>query len=451
MPTIVLPAAVREILDRLTAAGFAAYVVGGCVRDSLMGRLPGDWDICTAAPPETTLALFAATHRPLPTGLKHGTVTLFQAGTPYEVTTFRTEGAYSDGRRPDSVRFVSEVTEDLARRDFTVNAMAYHPDSGLVDPFDGQGDLSRRLLRCVGHAETRFLEDALRLLRALRFAASLGFALESETAKALRALAGSITRVSPERIFSELTKLLCADGAAAVLARHPTLLFALIPELERQVGLDQRNPHHCHRLWEHTLAVLAATPARPALRLAALLHDVAKPFCFTVDRHGVGHFYGHPEEGAERTEEILRRLRCPNQLREQVTRLVLWHDERTPAELPAVRRLVRDVGWATLPDLLALQRADTLGQSPQMLEQKLARVDGVEALLDQVRRERLCCTVAELAIDGGELLALGCPGGPAVGRLLSVLLDEVIEGRLDNSRAALSAAATELLRRELPG
>ncbi len=308
-----IPEPVKSILKALEEHGHAAHCVGGCVRDSLLGREPGDWDVATSALPEETMALFPG--RAAPTGLRHGTVTVREGALPVEVTTFRTDGRYTDGRHPDSVAFTRSLRDDLSRRDFTVNAMGLDLRGTLTDPFGGQEDLKNRLLRCVGSPEGRFQEDALRILRGLRLAAVLGFSVEEETARALRACRKLLCGVAAERIQIEMTKLLCGPAAAEVLRGFSEVVGTVVPELLPMVGFDQHSRYHCYDVWEHTLHALSEVPAEPVLRWAVLLHDVAKPRCYTRDERG-GHFYGHPTVSAGMADAILRRLKFYNATRE---------------------------------------------------------------------------------------------------------------------------------------
>jgi len=436
-------------LNALEAAGFESYIVGGCVRDSLLGREPQDWDICTAARPEETLAVFAG-QRLLPTGLQHGTVTLLTDGGPLEITTFRTESGYSDGRHPDSVAFVSSIREDLSRRDFTVNAMAWSPRRGLVDPFGGQADLAAGVLRCVGEPERRFGEDALRILRCLRFAGRYGFSIHGDTAAALLSCRSLLERVSAERIFSELRGILCGAAAGDMLRQFPGVFFAVLPELEPMLGFDQRYPraHHLD-VWGHTAAVVEAVPPTPVLRLAALLHDCGKPACYVWDeRLGRGRFHGHPEAGAALADSLLRRLRCDNATRETVCTLVALHQHRCDDSPRAMRRLLAKYGRETLSLLWPLRRADALAHAPLFREELLAKAEAEEALFDRVSRESGCLSTAELAIGGRDLLALGFAPGPALGRTLTYLLEQVLDEQLENQREVLLDAARIRLKEE---
>lgn len=432
-----IPAPVRDILETLEAAGHRAWCVGGCVRDALLGRAPEDWDVTTAARPEETMALFG--DRAVPTGLRHGTVTVRAAAGGVEVTTLRRDGAYRDHRRPESVTFTDSLEEDLRRRDFTVNALAVDLRGTLQDPLGGRADLAAGVLRCVGDPDRRFDEDALRILRGARFAAQLGFAIHPDTAAAIhrnRALLGDI---APERIWTELKKLVTGAHAAEVLRAYPDVIGVFWSEVLPMVGFDQRNRHHCHDVWEHTLHALAAVPPEVELRLTMLLHDIGKPNCFTADEKGQGHFYGHPAESARLAGEMLRRLRADNATTETVVRLVTWHDKNIPRTRSGVARALGKLGERDLRRLLDVKRADNLAQAPEYRSVQ-GEIDKAEAILDQLLAESACVSLRQLAVNGRDLLALGL-SGPAVGRILRTLLDAVLDETLPNQRAALLAAA----------
>lgn len=430
-----IPKYVGAVLQALESAGCEAWCVGGCVRDALSGRLPEDWDVATAARPEETLAVFGS--RALPTGLRHGTVTVKTEGGPVEVTTYRIDGAYRDHRRPESVAFTGSLEEDLRRRDFTVNAMAWSLRGELRDPWGGQEDLRRGILRCVGDPDRRFQEDALRILRGLRFAAVLGLEIEPGTAEALRRNREGLRDIAPERIQAELFKLLPGRKAAEVLRGWPEVFGVFWPELLEMVGFDQRNRHHCYDVWEHTLHALAAAPEEPVLRCTMLLHDVGKPASFTLDEQGVGHFYGHPAAGRELADGMLRRLKCAAEFRETVVRLVEWHDKDIPRTDKAVRRALRILGEEDLRRLILVKRADNLGQAPAYRDRQ-GELDKAEEILDRLLAEEACFSLKQLAVKGGDLLALGL-SGPAVGRALEALLDKVTDGELPNERETLLA------------
>ena len=440
---ICLPEQVNTVLDRLEQAGYAAYVVGGCVRDALRGVSPGDYDITTAARPEQVKTVFSDC-RVVETGLKHGTVTVLLDGMGFEITTFRTESGYSDGRHPDRVDFAATVEEDLCRRDFTVNAMAYSPRRGLVDCFGGAEDLRKGVIRCVGRPERRFAEDALRILRGLRFAASLGFAVEADTVRAMEENRRALDAVSAERVAVELRKLLCAPGAGRVLMEHTRVLGQVLPELLPMEGFDQRNPHHIYTVLEHTARVVDAAPAIPVLRWAALFHDMGKPASFTLDEQGVGHFRGHGEISTAMAGDIMARLKLDNATRQRVTELVRRHDMPIEPLEKTVKRWLGRLGEEAFFDLLALKRADNLAQAPEYRGRQ-REYDRLEQLAREILQGQACFTLRDLAVDGGDLLALGMRPGPGVGRMLEALLEDVLEERLPNERRALLEQARSRL------
>ncbi len=431
-----IPEPVKRILKALEEHGHEAHCVGGCVRDSLLGREPGDWDVATSALPEETMALFPG--RAAPTGLRHGTVTIREGALPVEVTTFRTDGRYTDHRRPDSVAFTRSLRDDLSRRDFTVNAMGLDLRGTLTDPFGGREDLKNRLLRCVGSPEERFQEDALRILRCLRLAAVLGFDLEEETAQELRACRKLLRDVAAERIQVELTKLLCGPAAAEVLREFPEVAGTVVPELLPMVGFDQHSRYHCYDVWEHTLHALSEVPAEPVLRWAVLLHDVAKPRCYTRDERG-GHFYGHPTVSAEMADAILRRLKFDNATREAVITLVLWHDREIPRTEKSIRRALRKLGAVRLRQLTEVKRADNLGQAPAY-RARLRDVEQIQRMMEDLLARDECVSLRQLAVNGRDMLALGLRG-PEIGAALEELLSAVVDGELPNQRSALLRAA----------
>lgn len=436
-----MPQEVRSLLARLESASYQGWAVGGCVRDTLRGAVPSDWDVTTDARPERVMALFG--ERAIPTGLKHGTVTVCAGETHVEVTTFRRDGTYSDHRRPDAVQFSSSLEEDLARRDLTVNAMAMDLRGHICDPFGGQEDLSRRVLRCVGDPLRRLDEDALRIMRTLRFAAVLGFTIEPDTSAALHRRAPLLADIAAERILVEMNKLLTGEYMASVLLAYPDVLGVFLPELLPCVGFDQRNVHHCYDVWTHSVYAAAAIAPDAALRWAMLLHDIGKSDCFTVDEHGTGHFYGHPARSAELAEEICRRLRMDKKSAQRIVTLVRWHDRDIPRTEKAVARAARQLGEDTLRQLLAVKRADNRAQSP-LCRGRAADIDRAEAILDDLLARQSCFSLRELAVRGNDLTALGLRG-PAVGEALQKLLDAVMDGSVPNERPALLALAQKLI------
>ena len=475
---LLLPPQVHTVLDALRAAGFSAWAVGGCVRDSVMGRVPKDWDVTTNAVPAQMHEALAGI-RIHDTGIAHGTVTAVVDALPIEITTFRVDGAYSDRRRPDSVQFTDDLLADLSRRDFTVNAMAYHPESGIVDAFGGLDDLRARRIRCVGDAGTRFGEDALRILRALRFASVLDFALDADTAAACLRSRALLNAIAPERHCKELPALLCGPRAAAVLADFAPVIFQLIPALADTQNFAQNTPWHCYDVWTHTIQSVAAAPPEPLLRMTMLLHDIAKPQCFSTDANGTAHFHGHAEQGAALAGEILTALRCPKRFTARVQLLIAHHDRR-PEEmnflaasgevspgnyrnppqkrtrkdcaeyltrrrnscesLSALPKLLGSLGEEAYFQLLAVQRADALAKSERAKEQ-LPLLDEAEQHARQLLAQNACLTLKGLAVSGHDLRNAGFPPGAIIGRLLQALLDAVMRGELANEKAALLDAA----------
>ncbi|MCC8155919.1 MAG: HD domain-containing protein [Oscillospiraceae bacterium] len=430
-----LPRQVEQALARLSATGYDAYIVGGCVRDGLMGVPPGDYDIASNARPEEVARVFADA-RVIETGAKHGTVTVRIDGMPLEITTFRHDGAYSDGRRPDAVTFVPDVTEDLFRRDFTVNAMAYRPERGLLDPCGGREDIAARVIRCVGAPETRFREDALRILRALRFAAVLDFSIEPETARALCACRALLSHVSAERCAAELCKLLCGRAVRRVLLEYTDVLGVVLPELLPMQGFQQHSPYHIYDVLEHSAASVEHIPAIPVLRLAALLHDVGKPETFSQDADGTGHFYDHARRSAVLADAALGRLRLDNATRERVVTLIRWHDVPLTDTDKAVRRMLAKLSPEVFFQLLALKRADNAAKCPT-LQERFAFYDRVEARAKDILARQDCFSLKRLAVNGDDLIAAGMRPGRAVGAALQGLLNAVMDGRVANERAAL--------------
>lgn len=440
-------APVKTALAKLQEHGFEAYLVGGCVRDSLMGHAPHDWDIATSAHPENTRQIFAE-FPVIDTGIAHGTVTVLIDHMPLEITTYRIDGSYSDCRRPDQVLFTPSLTEDLKRRDFTINAMAYHPERGLVDPFGGMQDLNQHRICCVGSPDRRFQEDALRILRALRFAAVLNFSIEPETAGSVLKNRGLLSHIARERVSSELTKLLCGDQAASVLRNFREVFTLLIPELEPLFLLAQHNPYHTYTVWEHSLHALDACPSDAVLRLAALFHDIGKASTFSLDKNGIGHFYGHTEKSADETRNILKRFRMSNHMIEETCLLIRWHDIPLQAEEHLLKRRLARFGEERLRRLIALKRADCKAQS-SLAADRLTELDQVESLLSQILQQEACFSLRQLSINGNDLLALGFPPGPAIGKTLAFLLDAVIRGECPNKIDALTTLAQNY-RKELP-
>lgn len=424
------------VLNRLEEHGHRAYVVGGCVRDSLLNQPPKDWDICTSARPEEMEDLFRDFHV-VETGLKHGTLTVVLNHVPYEVTTFRTDGAYTDHRHPDEVTFVREVEADLARRDFTVNAMAYNPAEGIIDCFGGQEDIRRRVIRCVGDPAARFGEDALRILRALRFASVYGFAVEEETARAAMDMADDLRHVAAERIRVELAKLICGQSAEDVLRAYVNVIGVVIPEILPMVGFDQRTPHHRYDVWQHTLRTVAAAPVTEVLRWTMLLHDAGKPAAFTVDERGIGHAYGHQKISADLAAQVFDRLRMDRATRDRALLLIQHHDIPMAAETRPMLRLLNRFGAEAVGQLIEVQRADQLGKGTVERREVEEQAERLRETLATVLREQNCFRLDQLAVNGRDLAAAGMKPGKEMGAALQGLLEAVMAGRVPNRRDAL--------------
>ncbi|MCF0143277.1 MAG: HD domain-containing protein, partial [Parasporobacterium sp.] len=432
---IELPNDVKNIIETLEKAGHDAYAVGGCVRDCALNKVPHDWDITTSADPMTVKGLF---DRTFDTGLEHGTVTVLLNGVGYEVTTYRIDGIYEDGRHPKSVTFTGELHEDLKRRDFTINAMAYNDREGLVDIFGGMEDLKSGVIRAVGTPEERFSEDALRMLRALRFAAQLGFEIEENTRAAIVSLAPTLKKVSAERIQVELEKLICSDHPELMREVYECGLSAVFfPEWDVMMETEQNSKHHIYNVGEHTIEAMKHVRADRVMRLAMLLHDVGKPGTISTDEKGQNHFYGHMELGETMSKEILRRLRFDNDTIRVVSRLIRYHDDRPEVTKENVRRLMVRSGVDYFPQLLEVKRADVMGQSLYKREAKLGFLDQVEAFYNEILEEGQCVRLSELAVDGNDLIAIGVSQGKLIGRILNKLFEEVVDTPSKNEKEYL--------------
>ena len=440
---ILLPQKAAFIIDTLQQAGHEAYAVGGCIRDSILGRQPEDWDITTSAKPDEVKRLFPKT---IDTGIQHGTVTVLVEREGFEVTTYRVDGKYEDFRHPKEVTFTPDLIEDLKRRDFTMNAMAYNRKDGLVDAFGGVSDLNAGIVRCVGCAKQRFQEDALRMMRAVRFAAQLGFSIDGETKAAGKELSGTLVHISAERIQAELTKLLVSAHPEQMRTLYELgITGVMLPEFDRMMRAAQDNPHHCYTVGGHTIAALMHTPNDKILRLAVLLHDVAKPACRSRGEDGRDHFHGHPQLGGKMAGQILRRLKYDNDTISKVCRLVQWHDDNPPLLEKSVRRAVVRAGQEAYPAIFAVKRADILAQSAYKRLEKLEYLKGYEALYQRILEKRQCLTLKELAVNGSDLIAMGLKPGPKMGQVLKELLEVVLEEPGQNQKDILLSKAAEIL------
>lgn len=434
---IQMPEAANYIIQTLMAHGYEAYIVGGCVRDSVLGRTPQDWDITTSATPEQTKALF---RRTIDTGIEHGTVTIMMDHVGYEVTTYRVDGKYEDHRRPKEVTFTASLLEDLKRRDFTINAMAYNEQEGLVDIFGGAEDLRRGIIRCVGVPQERFDEDALRILRAVRFAAQLDFEIEAKTRQAIREKAEFLRDISAERIQVELTKLITSDHPERIIDAYELGITAIVlPEFDTMMETPQHTVYHKYDVGRHTVAVMQNIDATPVLRWAALLHDSAKPECRTTDEQGVDHFYGHPKAGKAIARRVLRRMKLDNDTIQRVERLVEWHDFGLDGTVTkkTLRRALNRMGPDLFDDYAKLRRADMLGQSDYMQEKKQQDYRHLLEMYREIREAQECLLIKDLKLDGKDLIAMGVQPGPDMGKILNDLLQQVLEEPQLNTKEKL--------------
>lgn len=441
---ILLPKNIQYVLDRITEAGAEAFCVGGCVRDFLLGKEPHDWDLTTSALPEEIIACFSD-HTLNTAGLKHGTVTVIIDHQPVEITTYRTESAYSDKRHPDAVHFTRHIEEDLSRRDLTINAMAYHPERGLIDPYSGQHDLKEGRIRCVGDPMLRFSEDALRILRCLRFASQLGFHIDPATQTAAVSLAPSLQEIAVERIQSEWIKLMCGRCPDTVLRQNASILFTFLPELEPMLNCAQETKYHIYDVWEHTLHTLAEAPVKPEVRLALLFHDCGKPAKKTRDAQGIAHFKGHAQQSAKIAASALERLHCANKILHAVVTLVRMHDLTLPLRQIKLKRLLSSLGEVLFFDLMTVMECDSRAHAPAYINTRLTEIGRTRNSAKTLLDAGVCLSLKDLAISGDDLLTIGFPEGEAIGRLLQELLDAVLADQLPNDRDRLLRSAQKRL------
>ena len=441
---IQLPEKVNTIIKTLQAHGYEAYAVGGCVRDSILGRIPDDWDITTSATPQETKALF---HRTFDTGIEHGTITVLIEKDAFEVTTYRVDGEYEDSRHPKEVTFTRCLKEDLLRRDFTINAMAYNDTEGLVDIFGGIEDLEKKVIRCVGNARERFGEDALRIMRAVRFAAQLGFEIEEDTKAGIIEIAPTLANISAERIQVELIKMMVSPNPTLLRKAYELGITKIIlPEFDAMMETKQETPHHMYDVGEHTLKAIESVRADKVLRLTMLFHDIAKPKRKTVDEQGVAHFKMHDVEGAEMTKQILRRLKFDNDTMNKVVKLVQYHDYRMPAKPTNVRRAMNKIGEELFPYYLEVRMADTLAQSDYMREEKLQNLEEICACYEEILEKSECVSLKTLAVTGKDLIADGMEPGKEIGRVLGILLEHVLDDPSLNQKEILLKMKDEILK-----
>lgn len=437
-----LPLEVKTAIDILEAANFKAYCVGGCVRDSLMNIAPHDYDLTTNATPEEILNAFNE-YKCLTVGIKHGTVTVIIENTQLEITTFRIDGEYKDNRRPENVIFSSSLKDDTKRRDFTVNAIAYSPNEGYIDHHNGINDIENKIIRCVGEPSKRFNEDGLRILRALRFASCLGFKIDTETAKAIHNQKHLLNNIAKERIFTEFTKLICGKNAKDILFEFKDVIEVFIPEISKMFGFEQNNIHHCYDVYMHTLVSLESIESEPLLRWVMLLHDTGKPHTYSEDDKG-GHFHGHYKISAEIAETVLKRLKASNEFTDKVSLLVYRHDTLTPETEKSVKRLLMKIGYENAKLLFKINRADAKAQAKFQIEERLERINRIEAIADSINSKNECYTKSDMDISGKDLILVGIPQGKVIGNILEQLLLEVVDKTVENKKEALIKRALEL-------
>lgn len=439
-----LPEKVKLIIRRITDAGYEAYAVGGCIRDSLLARIPDDWDITTSATPYQVKAIFGHT---LDTGIKHGTVTVMLEGEGFEVTTYRIDGKYEDSRHPSEVIFTPCLEEDLRRRDFTINAMAYNDQTGLVDIFEGKKDIERKQIRCVGNPLERFSEDALRIMRGVRFSAQLGYVIEEQTKEAIRQLAPDLRRISAERIQTELIKLVTSPHPDYLRTAYELgITKVVLPEFDACMETEQNHPHHCYSVGEHILASMKAVASTKVLRLAMLFHDIGKPETLTVDEEGITHFHGHPAVSEEIGKRVLKRLKFDNNTIWQVSALVKYHDYHVAPSQKGVRRAIMKVGEDIFPLLLQVKAADLEAQSDYQREEKKEHLEQIGRLYEEVLNSKQCVSLKMLAISGKDLIEeIGMKPGKQMGEVLHALLDFVVEDPARNQKDLLIKEAERYL------
>lgn len=442
MNTISIPNDVELILDKIENAGYEAYVVGGCVRDSLLNKVPHDWDITTSALPEDIERIFNK-FRIIETGLKHGTVTVVLNNEGYEITTYRIDGDYSDGRHPDTVKFSKKLCDDLSRRDFTMNAIAFNPNVGFVDPFDGRRDIENKVVRCVGNPKTRFNEDALRILRTIRFACQLNFDIEQDTSNCLDSsdVVAKLLMVSRERVQQELMKMIVTDVFPDYLETYTNVFFEIIPELRSLLGFNQFNRYHCFDVFHHTVESLRHCIDDPVVKLALLFHDIGKPNCFQQDMDGTRHFKGHPAVSANIALDVLKRLRFDNDTINKVVELVKYHDISLEPSKSVLKKRLNRFGEEQLTRLFDVRRADIMAQSHMFMNKRLDESEQSRALAQEILKEECCFKISNLKINGSDLLNLGYPPCKALGDKLNEILDKVINEELPNERDVLLAYA----------
>lgn len=446
-----IPANASYLINVFETAGYEAYLVGGCVRDSILGKTPKDWDICTSATPDQMIQLVdqliklgGHTFSIIETGLKHGTLTIGVDHDYFEVTTFRIDGQYEDCRRPSSVSFTTSLEEDLARRDFTINAIAFSPSKGIIDPYNGIQDIQDKIIRCVGSPSMRFNEDGLRILRALRFSAQLKFYIHPDTSSAIIANKCLLDRISKERIHSELIKIICSEQCGTqILRSYVTVFYQVIPAIKPMVGFKQNNPYHIYDVWEHTLHCMQGFPSTSVnmdelvIRLSLLFHDIGKPYCYSQDKNHIGHFYGHAISSADIAYNTLKDLKFSNEIIHNVVEIVANHDRQIVPTKPCLKKILNKLGEAQMWRLLIVRASDLLGQEYKINIERHHELEQVFALYYTILNQKECFSIKDLDMNGDDLIALGIPEGKEIGRILNTLLQAVIDEKVENKYVPL--------------
>ena len=442
---ISIPDNVKTIIEILNNSGHESFIVGGCVRDSLMGIIPNDWDICTSAKPEQIKECFKEFNT-FDSGIKHGTISIVIDKEIFEVTTYRIDGEYTDNRRPESVTFTDDITKDLARRDFTINAMAYNESKGLVDPFNGQTDLRSNIIRCVRNPDERFNEDALRIIRALRFASTYDLVIEENTSVSILKNAELLNNIAVERITVEFNKLICGKGAENILDNYRDVIAVFIPEIKKMFDFKQKTKHHNRDVWHHTIHSVSQIDSDPLLRVTMLFHDLGKPEACTYDSDGSTHFKGHPKYSAKIAESILRRLKYPVSFIEDCLKLIIYHDVRFTGSKKQLKHVMSAIGENNVRLLLKVQRADIMAQSEYMHEEKLQKIETACKVFNEILEEQSCFTLKQLAVNGNDLKAIGITDGKTIGKALKYLLSLVIDEKIKNDKSVLLQKAKDYLK-----
>jgi len=431
----IIPDFIKKIMEHFETKGFQAFLVGGCVRDFILGKIPSDYDIATNALPAQVKEIFKQ-FTVVETGIEHGTVTIVTGVGKVEVTTYRIDGKYKDGRRPEGVFYTDTIEQDLARRDFTINAIAYSPERGIIDPYGGQGDIKRGIIRCVGDPDKRFKEDYLRILRGIRFVSVTGFSLERNTAEAMKRVKTNISFVAVERIREEFIKILCGEYVEKALLEHREFIETVIPTIGKSFDFNQNNPYHIFDVYRHTVEVVKNTPSQKALRLAAFFHDIGKPFTYSEDKKGIGHFYGHGKVSTEITKEVMSNLKFDNETKTRVKLLVKYHDREILPDKKAIKKFLIKNPVSLMEDLLILKKADISGQNPKLIS-RLEEIEKIGKILKEIVEEGACFTLKDLAIKGDDLIKLGIKPGKNIGEILNDCLNKVVNEELSNTCAEL--------------